>query len=80
MQSQYDDDIAKELHKRAQKIAVQMKVCTFSGKVPMSVIVFLQEFKSVCYASGIHGSGSIGLSKKYRIGSAKSAVEERGTL
>lgn len=44
----YDDDVVHELHKIAKKIAMQMKNPTFSGKDPMSLIVFLQEYKSAC--------------------------------
>lgn len=42
----YDEDVAHDLQRMAKKTAVQIKDKTFSEKDPMSVVAFLQNYKS----------------------------------
>lgn len=76
----YDDDAAKELHEMAKKIAVKVRDRTISGKDPMSIFAFLQKFKSVCEARGIHESTERCLLKKFLLSPAEVAVEALVTL
>lgn len=64
----------------AKKIAVQMKDHTISGKDPMPVITFLQEFKSVCDVCGIPGGAAMWLFKLYPTSPAKAAVKAKVAL
>lgn len=52
--ARYDDDVANELNKRTKKTTVQIKDRTFSGRDPVSIIAFLQNFKTACDACNIH--------------------------
>lgn len=45
--SRYGDDVARELRKMTERIVVQMKDRTFYWIDAMSVLAFLQDFKSV---------------------------------
>lgn len=66
--SRYGNDLAHELHRMAKKVAVQMKDRTFSAKDPLSVVAFLQRFKSACDADGIHEGAARWLIKQFLTG------------
>lgn len=75
-----DYDVAHKPQKMAKWIAVQTNYRISSGKESILVIVFLQEFKSVGDACGIHKGAIIWLSKQYLAGPAETAVKPRVTL
>lgn len=59
----YEDDVANELKRMMNNTAVQMNDRTFSGKDPVSIIAFLQNFKATCDAWDIHEEADVWLSK-----------------
>lgn len=63
--SQYEDDVAQELHKMTMKIAVKVKDHNFFGKGQLSVITFPEEFRSACNSCGIHKRTATCLFKQF---------------
>lgn len=63
-----------------EKIVVQMKDRIFSGKDTMSVMYFLQEFKSTCDACEIHEGTARWLSERFRTGPTEAEVKARAAL
>lgn len=50
----YTDDITNELNKMTKKTVLQINDRAFSGRDPMLIIAFSQNFEAVCNASNIH--------------------------
>lgn len=63
--SRNGDDVAYEPHRIGKKTAVQMKDRLFSRKDAISIIDFLQDFKSSCDSRRIHEGTAMELSKQF---------------
>lgn len=57
--SGYEDKVAHERHKMAKKIAVKVKNHAFVGKDSISVIAFLEQFRSTFDACKIYESAAM---------------------
>lgn len=72
--------MSNELNKMIKKRAVQMKDRTFNGKDPMSIIVFLQDFKAACNAYRIQEGAAMWIYEQYLSGRVESVIKARVAL
>lgn len=78
--SRYDDDVAHDLNKITNMIAVLMKDRICSEKDSISVIAFRQEFKSACAACKLHEGEALWLFKKCLAGPTETDLKGWLTL
>lgn len=75
-----DYDEANELDKMTKRTAVQTRGRSFSGNEPLSIITFLQDFKTSRNVCSIHDRAAMSLFKCYSIGSVKFVITPRVAL
>lgn len=66
--------MANEVNEKTRKMVAEMENKNFNGKEPLSIIAFLQEFKSICDELHIYDSAQIWLFKNYLNGLVESVI------
>lgn len=75
--ARYDADVTNELHLLTKKTAVQMKGRTLSGTASISIIAFLQDFKSACDTCNRHEVAAMWLLEKLLTGPVEPTLKSK---